>query len=54
MITIDRKVEEKESKKKCIKLFDDGLLNKLEPGKFESLKAIHNAYLKIFMILQDK
>ena len=41
MITVDRKVEEKESKKKCVVMFDDGLLDNLEPGKIESLKGIH-------------
>ena len=34
-------VEERISKKKALKLFEDGILDKLEPGKFESLKVIH-------------
>ncbi len=33
--------EEKISKKKAIELFEKGLLNKLEAGKFSALKAIH-------------
>lgn len=33
--------EEKISKKKAIEIFENGILNKLEAGKFESLKAIH-------------
>ncbi len=33
--------EEKISKKKAIELFDKGLLDKLEAGKFSALKAIH-------------
>lgn len=33
--------EERISKKKAIELFENGILNKLEAGKFESLKAIH-------------
>ncbi len=33
--------EEKISKKKAIELFENGLLNKLEAGKFSALKAIH-------------
>ncbi|MGN0383855.1 MAG: protein adenylyltransferase Fic [Eubacterium sp.] len=33
--------EEKISKKKAIELFEKGLLDKLEAGKFSSLKAIH-------------
>ena len=33
-------VEERISKKKALKLFEDGTLEKLEPGKFSSLKAI--------------
>ena len=41
MIMVDRNFEEKESKKKCIIMFDDGLLDNLEPGKIESLKVIH-------------
>lgn len=34
-------VEEKISKKKAIELFENGILDKLEAGKYESLKAIH-------------
>lgn len=34
-------VEEKLSKKKAIELFETGMLDKLEAGKFASLKAIH-------------
>lgn len=33
--------EEKISKKKAIELFEKGILDNLEAGKFESLKAIH-------------
>ena len=33
--------EERISKKKAIELFESGMLDKLEPGKFSSLKAIH-------------
>lgn len=33
--------EEKISKKKAISLFENGMLDKLEAGKFSSLKAIH-------------
>lgn len=33
--------EEKISKKKAIELFENGLLDKVEVGKFSSLKAIH-------------
>ena len=34
-------VEERISKKKALKLFEEGTLEKLEPGKFSSLKVIH-------------
>ena len=34
-------VEERISKKKAIELFENGTLDKLESGKFASLKAIH-------------
>lgn len=33
--------EERISKKKALELFENGLLNKTEAGKFSSLKAIH-------------
>lgn len=33
--------EERISKKKAAELFENGILDKLEPGKFSSLKAIH-------------
>lgn len=33
--------EEHISKKKALELFDSGLLDKLEAGKFSALKAIH-------------
>lgn len=33
--------EERVSKKKAVELFDKGILDSLEPGKFESLKVIH-------------
>ena len=33
--------EERISKKKAVELFEDGILEKLEPGKFASLQAIH-------------
>ena len=33
--------EERISKKKALELFENGVLDKLEPGKFSALKAIH-------------
>ena len=33
--------EERISKKKAVALFETGLLDQLEAGKFSSLKAIH-------------
>lgn len=33
--------EERISKKKALELFDSGLLDQLEAGKFSALKAIH-------------
>ena len=33
--------EERISKKKAVELFENGILDKLEPGKFSSLQAIH-------------
>lgn len=33
--------EERISKKKAVELFENGILNKLESGKFSALKAIH-------------
>ena len=33
--------EERISKKKAAELFENGVLDKLEPGKFSSLQAIH-------------
>ena len=33
--------EEKISKKKAVELFDSGMLDKLEPGTFETLQTIH-------------
>ena len=33
--------EERISKKKALELFENGILDKLEPGKFSSLKEIH-------------
>ena len=39
--------EEKISKRKAIELFESGLLDTLEAGKFSTLKAIHKClYLK--------
>ena len=35
--------EERISKKKAVELFENGTLDKLEPGKFSSLQAIHKA-----------
>ena len=35
--------EERISKKKAVELFETGTLDKLEPGKFASLQAIHKA-----------
>ena len=34
--------EERISKKKALELFENGMLDKLEAGKFSTLKAIHN------------
>ena len=33
--------EERISKKKALELFENGMLDKLEAGKFSALKAIH-------------
>lgn len=33
--------EDRISKKKAVELFENGILDKLEPGKFSSLQAIH-------------
>ena len=33
--------EERISKKKAVALFDNGMLDSLEPGTFATLKAIH-------------
>ncbi len=38
-----REEEERISKKKAVELFESGTLDKLEPGKFASLQAIHKA-----------
>ena len=35
------KAEERISKKKAVELFDNGMLDSLEPGTFATLKAIH-------------
>lgn len=35
------KTEEKISKKRAVELFESGYLNRLEPGTFETLSAIH-------------
>lgn len=35
--------EERISKKKAVEFFESGTLDKLEPGKFVSLQAIHKA-----------
>ena len=35
------RAEERISKKKALELFENGILNQLEAGKFSSLKAIH-------------
>ena len=35
--------EERISKKKAVELFESGTLDKMEPGKFASLQAIHKA-----------
>ena len=46
--------EEKISKKKAVELYDNGLLDKLEAGKFSSLTFIHkyftNSFFKRLMI----
>lgn len=36
------RMEEKISKKKALRLFESGLLDKLEPGTFKTLAEIHN------------
>lgn len=41
--------EERISKKKAMELFENGILDKLESGKFSALKAIHK-YLKLFAV----
>ena len=43
--------EERISKKKALELFENGLLDKIEAGKFSSLKFIHKYLFKIFMTL---
>ena len=35
------RTEEKISKQKAIEMFENGFLEKLEPGAYESLEAIH-------------
>lgn len=46
--------EEKISKKKAIELFENGILDKLEAGKFESLKAIHKYLFEDIFSLQKR
>ena len=38
--------EERISKKKAVELFESGSLDKLAPGRFASLQAIHKALFK--------
>lgn len=41
--------EERISKKKAAELFEKGILDKLQPGKFSSLKAIHTRVIRLSM-----
>ena len=41
------RAEEHISKKKALELFDSGLLDQLEAGKFSALKAIHKSVCRI-------
>lgn len=42
--------EERLSKKRALELFESGMLNKLEPGTFKTLQAIHK---QLFMDIYD-
>lgn len=46
--------EERISKKKAIELFENGILDKLEAGKFESLKAIHKYLFDDIYFFQER
>ena len=46
--------EERISKKKAVELFENGILDTLEAGKFSALKAIHKYLLMKFTILPGK
>lgn len=39
--------EERISKKKAVELFENGTLDKLDPGKFASLQAIHDPQISV-------
>lgn len=41
--------EERISKKKAAELFENGILDKLEPGKLSALKAIHKYLFVVYM-----
>ena len=43
--------EERISKKKAAELFENGVLDKLEPGKFSSLQAIRKLPFARFTVL---
>ena len=48
--------EERISKKKAVELFESGALDKLAPGRFASLQAIHKALfedMKDLSVLQE-
>lgn len=40
------RVEEKISKQKAVEMFENGFLDKLEPGTYKSLAMIHKYILK--------
>ena len=44
------RIEEKISKQKAVEMFENGFLDKLEPGTYGSLAAIHQYLLMKFMI----
>lgn len=46
--------EERISKKRAVELFENGMLENLEAGKFQTLCEIHKYLLMISMTLQEK
>ena len=46
--------EERISKKKAVELFENGMLENLEAGKFKRYVRFINIYLMISMTLQEK